>query len=123
MHRKARVSYHRPVTFADLEALERVALMGLVRLMVHMDGEFSPEEVQALSGLARDLGGSGFWAAMSEVQTLEQHELQQIVKGVIRPAVQEWMYGVLVGIAAADGIEDGESELLGWLMDTWSLGD
>jgi len=117
------VSYHRAVTFDDLEEGERIALMGLVRLMVHVDGEFSREEVQALSGLARDLGAARFWASMSEVQTMEVGDLTAIVGEVARPEIREWMYGVLLGIAAVDGIADGESELLGWLMDAWSLGD
>ncbi|MBW2465383.1 MAG: hypothetical protein JRH11_27295 [Deltaproteobacteria bacterium] len=48
-------------------------------------------------------------------------DLTTIVGEVSRPEVREWIYGVLLGIAAVDGIADGESETLGWLMDAWSL--
>ena len=35
--------------------------------------------------------------------------------------VREWMYGVLVGLAAVDGLDPAESELLDWLRDAWAL--
>ncbi len=106
--------------FDELEEREQLALTGLVRLMVRMDGQFSPGEVDAVAALAREVGAGGFWATMARAQTIEMDELGKQVEQV-RPAVREWMYGVLVGLAAVDGIEESESELLTWLMDIWEM--
>ena len=106
--------------YDELNPTEQRALVGLVRLMVRMDGEFTAAEVQAVQTLARDLGATRFWSAMTEANTMEMDELAKLV-GEVRPDVREWMYGVMVGLAAVDGIDAAESELLAWLMDTWQL--
>jgi hypothetical protein len=108
------------VRYDELSPEEQRALVGLVRLMVRMDGEFTAAEVQAVQSLARDIGATRFWAAMTEANTMEMEELAQLV-GVVREEKREWMYGVMVGLAAVDGIDVAESELLAWLMDTWQL--
>ena len=53
--------YTRSVTFDELTAEEQLALAGLVRLMVRMDGQFTPDEVIAVSTLAKDIGATRFW--------------------------------------------------------------
>ncbi|MEM1416538.1 MAG: hypothetical protein AAGH15_16625 [Myxococcota bacterium] len=108
-------------TFDELEPHERLALAGLVRLMVRMDGEFSPGEVIAVSELAKQLGSAEFWTMMNEAQLLEMEELSGRVATVQRLPVRVWMYGVLVELAAVDGIDPAETELLDWLSETWSL--
>jgi len=118
---RGRRVYHDAVTFDELTEIERIALAGLVRLMVRMDGEFSPQEVKAVSSLAREVGATSFWSLMNEVQTLEMDELAQVIGEVKRDEVRDWMYGVLVGLAAVDGLDESESELLDWLMEAWSM--
>ena len=93
----------------------------VVRLMVRMDGEFTPTEATAVSNLARDIGAHSFWSMMTESHSLEMEELSQLVASVERPEVREWMYGVLMGLAAVDGIDTSEGELLEWLMEVWEL--
>ncbi len=107
--------------FSDLDAQEQLALAGLVRLMVRMDGEFTPKEAAAVSALAREIGATSFWSMMTESQTMEMEELSDLVSELPRKTVREWMYGVLVGLAAVDGIDAAESELLSWLMEVWEL--
>ena len=106
--------------FDELEEHEQLSLAGLVRLVVRMDGQFSPGEVDAVAALAREVGAPGFWSTMAQAQTIEMDELGTLVARV-RPEIREWMYGVLVGLAAVDGIEESESDLLSWLMDTWGM--
>ena len=113
--------YTRSVTFDELTAEEQLALAGLVRLMVRMDGQFTPDEVIAVSTLAKDIGATRFWSMMTDAQTMETEELSDHVAAIQRPEVREWMYGVLVGLAAVDGIDSAETELLDWLMDVWQL--
>ena len=116
----APVGYPRALRFDQLEKQERLALAGLVRLIVRMDGQFSADEVAAVAALAREVGATDFWSQMAQAQTIEMDELGDLIEEV-RPKVREWMYGVLTALAAVDGIEEAESDLLSWLEDTWEM--
>ncbi len=108
---------------AELEAGERVALVALVRFMVRMDGVFSPAEVTALTTLAKEVGSAEFWATMREVQqrVATAEDMVQVIEQVGRREVQEWIYGVLIGLAAIDGMDTSEIQLLDWVKETWRL--
>jgi hypothetical protein len=45
----------------------------------------------------------------------------QVIEQVGRREVQEWIYGVLLGLAAIDGMDTSEIQLLDWVRETWSL--
>jgi hypothetical protein len=111
------------VKLSDLVDDERVALVALLRFMVRMDGVFSATEVKALTSLAKDIGSSEFWATMRDVQqrVVTPEDLVQMVERVERRDVKEWIYGVLLGLAAIDGMDDKESQLLEWVQETWGL--
>ena len=111
------------VKLGDLSPEERRAFVGLVRLMVRIDGEFSAQEVQALTLLARDVGSLEFWTEMRNAQEVlaSADDVVRAVEEVNRQPVCEWMYGALMGLAAVDGIDVAESDLLGWLGTTWNL--
>ncbi len=108
--------------FDDLTAEEQSVLTGLVRLVVRIDGAFSPEEVHAVAGLAKELGAPGFWSTMVESQTFTMDDLADRVSAVTRPEVQDYIYGIVVGLAAVDGIHVAETELLDWVAKSWSMG-
>lgn len=111
----------RAVVWGDLTVDEQLALAGLLRLLVRMDGELSPEEVVAVSSLARDLDAPDLWRRMTDPRVLDMAEVARLVELVRVGPVREWMYGVLVGLAAVDGLDPAESELLDWLRDAWAL--
>lgn len=108
----------------ELQRPEQLAFAGLVRLLVRIDGEFSPGEVTALASLAKELGSGAFWTLMREAQQElgSAEDVVEVVETVTRREVQDWIYGVLLGLAAVDGIQDAESQVLDWLMHTWQLG-
>lgn len=108
---------------ADLFEAERMALIALLRCMVRMDGVFSPGEAQALTKLAQEIGSKEFWATMQEIQqrVLTPDDLVPVIACVERRDVKEWIYGVLLGVAAIDGIVEPEVELLEWLQEVWEL--
>ena len=116
--------YARAVQLTDLEAHEQLALTGLIRFLVRIDGEFSPAEVSALTVLSKDIGSALFWQKMSQAQReLESaDDVLGVVESVQRREVREWIYGVLMGIAAVEGMKESESELLDWLFTTWEMG-
>jgi len=111
------------VQLSDLEPHERLALAGLLRFLVRMDGKLSSDEVAALATLGKELGSTLFWQTMARAQQeLESaDDVVEAVERVERPHVREWIYGILMGIAVVDGLSDEESELLDWLLQTWQM--
>ncbi|MBC7170780.1 MAG: hypothetical protein H5U40_00045 [Polyangiaceae bacterium] len=111
------------MTLADLEDDEKLALVALLRFMVRIDGVFSPNEVQALTALSKEIGSAEFWAAMREAQQriVGAEDLVQVVESVERREVQEWIHATLARMAAIDGLGEAESELLEWVEETWAL--
>lgn len=112
------------VTLDDLEPHERLAFAGLVRTMVRADGVLTAAESAALSTLAREVGSLRFWRCMTEAQQAlpDMEDLSDAARNVSRPPVQQWIYEVLVGMAAADGnMGEAEGRLLDWLRALWGL--
>ena len=107
----------------QLERHEQFAFVGLIRLMVRIDGDFSPAEVGAMQTLAKRFGSGVFWALMAESQEtlVSDEEVLAVAGDVIRPEVQRWMYQALLELAAVDGIHPNESRLLDWLIEKWQL--
>lgn len=108
--------------FDELNPDEQIAFAGLIRLMIRMDGELSPGEVKAVSSLAKDIGAPNLWMLMTDTRALESNEVSRRVAAIDSRPVREWMYGVLVGLAAVDGIDPSETTLLDWLREVWELG-
>ncbi|MEM9068684.1 MAG: hypothetical protein AAGE52_09265 [Myxococcota bacterium] len=107
--------------FDDLSIDEQLAFAGLIRLIVRMDGELTPAEVSAVSGLAKEIDAPQLWMMMTDSRSLEMTEVSKRVEAVESREVREWMYGVLVGLAAVDGFDSAETQLLDWLMSVWEL--
>lgn len=102
---------------------EKLALAGLVRMVVRADGTFSPAEVSAVTQLGKELGSGEFWRlmAMAQQELEDADDLMEVVDRVHRQEVREWIYGVLVGLAAVDGIDDTEGSVLDWVMQVWGM--
>ncbi len=105
----------------DLDELEQLAFVALVRLMVRADGELSGAESEAMARLATEVGCAAFWSALSRAQhELPEHDdVLRAAAGVTRPEVREWLYGVLVGLSAVDGMHAAEASLLDQLVQAW----
>ena len=106
--------------YADMSEDERTAFAGLVRLMTRMDGVLSPQEVVAVSALSREIGASDLWSRMNETSLLERAELVVLIDE-IRPQMRSWIYESLTRVAASDGVDEAERELLSWLERRWNL--
>ena len=106
-----------------LEPIEKLAFAGLVRLVVRSDGEFTAQEVVALTTVAKAVGSAAFWTTMRHAQErLETaDDVMQAVEQVTRPEVRRWIYTILHGIAKSDGIDRQEGEILHWLISAWDL--
>ncbi len=102
---------------------ERQALGSLVRVIVGVDGRYSPAESAALDQVAEELGADEFWQLVD--RTSHEHHTEEIVKdqarAVERAEARETIYGVLFNVAAAGSIDGDEGKLLDWLAGAWDL--
>jgi uncharacterized tellurite resistance protein B-like protein len=105
----------------DLDDVEQLAFAALVGLMVRADGELSRGESEAMARLANEVGSAAFWGALSRARReLPEHEdVLRAASAVARPEVREWLYGVLVGLSAVDGMHAAEASLLDQLVQAW----
>ncbi len=111
------------MTLAELSDSERLALAGLIRLIVKADRNYSAGEADELAELADEIGADQFWAAMdraaSTFETSEQ--VRRSAAEVSRMDAKELIYGALLDIARNDAMSRSENELLEWLANTWGL--
>lgn len=113
------------LTIAELEHGEKLVLVGLVRLMIRLDGEFSEDEREFLDDLVAELGEESFNALADEVTEKMQDEdaVRYYAERTQRQIAQELIYGTLFDLGAKGTIVSSESELLEWLRTTWKLED
>ena len=108
---------------SDMTDVEKQALGSLVRVIVGVDGKYTPEESADLQQAAEELGEDDFWQLVDAAG--HQHHTEDIVKdqarAVERKEAQETIYGVLFGVATAGSIAREEGDFLDWLASTWSL--
>ena len=102
---------------------EQLALVGLVRLMIRLDGEFSEEERALLDDLVDDLGEETFAALAEEVGEKMQDEdaVKYYAARVERREAQEQIFELLYAMAVPGSIVPAESALLDWLKEQWKL--
>ena len=109
------------MTLDDMTHQEKLVLVGLARLMVRLDHEFTEEEAGALGHLIDEMGSDQFWKLIEEASGLEDDAVRKAATEVSNEESQELIYGSLYEVAIAGSIEEGENELLDWLEETWGL--
>ncbi|MAQ19061.1 MAG: hypothetical protein CMN30_30210 [Sandaracinus sp.] len=105
----------------DLEENEQLALGGLVRILIRLDGSFSEAEEEHLDTVADEVGDrETLWRFIS--RSAQEHEndgaIRDAAMGVKRTGARELIRYVLESIARADTITVTEQTLLDWLDDT-----
>ena len=98
---------------------EKQALGALVRVLVGVDGKYTPAEFAGLQKTADYLGEDEFWQVVND--SGHRHLDPELAGAVERPEAREAIYGVLFGIAAAGTVIKEEGKLLDWLAETWQL--
>lgn len=102
---------------------EKLALVGLVRLMIRLDGEFSEEERALLDDIVAELGEEEFDKLAGEVAEKMQTEehVRYYAERVERKEAREQIFEVLYALAIPGSIVPSESALLDWLKERWAL--
>lgn len=106
-----------------LEDHEQLALGGLIRVLIRLDGSFSEEEEAHLERVAEELGSvEQLWRVIS--RSAQEHAdddaIRASAKGVVRPGARALIRDALEAIAMAETIEQKEQDLLDWLDEEWS---
>ncbi len=107
----------------DLTAVERLALGGLVRLMLRADGSFSEEEEGCVNTIGDELGGRDtLWRAISDSAQAfpEDGAARDAAQRIERPEARELFLAVLASIAAADAVSPAEKGMIDALRAGWS---
>lgn len=105
----------------DLDGDEKLALGGLLRMMIRSDGDFSEAEENAINAAGEPLGGR-LWPVISQsAQDCPQDaDIRAAVARVTRAEARTLIRGVVQGLAESDLVSESEQGLLGWLDETWS---
>lgn len=111
-------------SLTELSRDEQLAFLGLVRILVRLDGEFSPEEASVMHVIAKRVGSTLFWKAMAEAQAVfgSADQVFAAARTLQRDEVRSFVYDCLVEIASVDGIDPSETQMLSWLGHEWGLG-
>ncbi len=107
----------------ELNADERLALVGLVKTVILSDGHVSDDEVQEIDDIVDALGEESYQQCLDSFTSRfpDEESFQKFLRTIERPEAQELIYGTILTGAAADAIEGHESELLSWLAKTWNI--
>ena len=110
------------LTLETLEDHEQLALGGLIRVLIRLDGAFTEQEEERLDDIGEAIGGSELlWRIIS--RSAQEHRDDEAIRAdalaVKRPAVRGFLRSVLEDVARADTIEPAEQKLLAWLDEHW----
>jgi len=107
----------------ELSEQERMALGGLIRLMIRSDGDFSEEEEARIDAIGelRAGGRAEMWKLISaSAQALpDEKSTRAAASEVARSDAQATILAVLTSIAEEGGITTTEKTLLEWLRGVW----
>jgi hypothetical protein len=119
----------------QLSEQELIALAGLTRLMIRLDGRFTHEERNALrfiatrvalasaEGKAAALGEERWWSSIDRAARAlpDDASIREAALRVVRTEARESIHQLLCEVASADFAEGGEQGLLMWLAREWQL--
>ena len=113
--------YRRPMKLEDLDGDEKLALGGLLRMMVRSDGDFSEKEENAINAAGERLGGR-LWGVISQSaqDCPNDADIRAAVAKVTRAEARALIRGVVAEIAESDLVSESEHQLLGWLDESWA---
>ena len=109
---------------AALNETERVALMGLLKLVIQADEKLSPEEVAELNRMAAEMGTAKWEAAKAAAmeQFKEKNDIRVFLESAVeRAAARELMYALAKQMAGADETDRMEESVIRWLARIWNI--
>ena len=112
------------MNLADLDQVEQVVLVGLVKAIVHADEQVSHDEGQIIRALANSVGKETWNRRVQEASArfTNADDLFNMARTIERPAARELIHSVLRALAESDEIIAAEVQILDWIAEVWQLG-
>jgi len=107
----------------DLLPEERLARVALSRAIVRADGAVSPNEGQAITGIARAVGEATYRELFAKaVESFpDDAALKSFLSSIERTEARVLIFQTILELAASDSISAEEAPLLVWLEETWQI--
>lgn len=108
---------------SDLTHDERLALVALMENVVGSDAAVSEDEEARIADIAGVFGDEAYRVLATEADErfADEPQLKTFLAALIRPEARELIYGTVLDAALANGVDQHESSLLGWLASTWNI--
>jgi hypothetical protein len=108
---------------SELSPDERIALVGLMKLVVMSDGDVSEEELEHVEVLVSAFGEDGYEAALDafESRFSDETSFREFLTTIRRQEPRDIIFGTVLESAGEGAIEGAEAELLDWLSTTWNV--
>ena len=103
----------------DLHDQERRALVVLINAVIRADGKLTDEEIDAMSGVAEDLGQDAWRQAFRETLGKNEDALD-VAATVERPEARALIRTMLAKVAESDLLVKAEKDFLDRLDAAWS---
>jgi len=111
------------MTINELQQEERIALGGLLRLIIRSDGDFTVAEEETVNQLGEKLlGGAGeLWKLISASAQACPNDaaIRASAATVKRPEARAVILELVRAVAAGDEVTSDEAALIAWLESTW----
>jgi hypothetical protein len=107
----------------DLNQDERMALVGLMKLVVMSDGNVAEEEVEHVQDLVDAFGEEGYEATLEgfEQRFPDEETFRKFLGGIGRQEARELIFGTVLEGADEGALEGAEASLLDWLSTLWNV--
>jgi uncharacterized tellurite resistance protein B-like protein len=113
-------------TFGDLTDEERLALVGLLKVVIQADKLYGRLESVELKRLASQIGSDRFHEAVEQarVRFPSVDAIKEHAATIERPAARALIFEAVQGMALADQqLKPEELEVMRWLAELWRLAD
>jgi DNA-directed RNA polymerase specialized sigma24 family protein len=108
---------------SDLNQDERIALVGLMQMVVLSDANVSDEEMESVDELVDAFGEDGYQEALDafEQRIPNEDAFKTFLRTITRQDARDLIFGTVLEGAGAEAVEDQEAEILDWLAKTWNV--
>lgn len=109
----------------DLDDRERLALVGLAKVLVRADRGTSEQEYGSIHALAREVGVEDFHAAVRQGKERfrSRADVMEHARSVTRQEARNAIYKRLYELAESDAIVTAESRVLHEVADMWDIAE
>ena len=108
---------------SELTREERVALVGLLELIVGADARVSDDEADEMGAIVEAVGEDAYREAAEEVDRRfdDESQLRVFLPTIQRQNARELIYETALEAALPDAVGARESQLLDWLATVWGI--